>query len=164
MSTARRSSSTAELPIESEQPTTQFRRLMVAQDTGGAIIGPARADIYFGAGDEAGRISPAASCRRPFVMLVPNDIVGGGRRATCRCRGRAEGRSRPSDGADQRDGTAAAAASRTRELRAAEPRRPTDAAALADDERALWTGVTRSIAPLRKRAAGRTAAPVPTTH
>ena len=30
---------------------------MVAQDTGSAIVGPARADIYFGAGDEAGRIA-----------------------------------------------------------------------------------------------------------
>ena len=30
---------------------------MIAQDTGSAIVGPARADIYFGAGDEAGRIA-----------------------------------------------------------------------------------------------------------
>jgi peptidoglycan lytic transglycosylase A len=64
----------ASLPIESEQPTTQFRRLMVAQDTGGAIVGPARADIYFGAGDEAGSI--AGRLRHPgrFVMLLPNEI------------------------------------------------------------------------------------------
>jgi len=33
----------AELPIDSEQSTTRFRRLMIAQDTGGAIVGPARA-------------------------------------------------------------------------------------------------------------------------
>jgi membrane-bound lytic murein transglycosylase A len=31
-----------------------FRRLMIAQDTGSAIIGPARGDLFFGAGDEAG--------------------------------------------------------------------------------------------------------------
>jgi membrane-bound lytic murein transglycosylase A len=63
-----------ELPIDSEQPTTKFRRLMVAQDTGGAIIGPARADIYFGAGD--GPADIAGRMRHPgrFVMLVPNTI------------------------------------------------------------------------------------------
>jgi hypothetical protein len=41
------------------QSRSPFRRLMVAQDTGSAIIGPARADLYWGAGDEpaiAGRI------------------------------------------------------------------------------------------------------------
>jgi membrane-bound lytic murein transglycosylase A len=47
----------ATLPIESEKPDTPFRRLMIAQDTGGAIVGPARADIYFGAGDEAASIA-----------------------------------------------------------------------------------------------------------
>ncbi|MGA9956429.1 MAG: murein transglycosylase A, partial [Bradyrhizobium sp.] len=36
-----------ELPIESAQAKTPFRRLMVAQDTGSAITGPARADIYY---------------------------------------------------------------------------------------------------------------------
>jgi membrane-bound lytic murein transglycosylase A len=69
----------AELPIESEQPTTKFRRLMVAQDTGGAIIGPARADIYFGAGEEAGRISGRLRHSGRFVMLVPNGINPGGK-------------------------------------------------------------------------------------
>jgi len=43
----------ADLPIESARPATKFRRLMVAQDTGSAILGPARADLYWGAGDEA---------------------------------------------------------------------------------------------------------------
>src|SRR6185312_1050850 len=39
-----------DLPIESEKSKTPFRRLMIAQDTGSAIVGPARADLYFGAG------------------------------------------------------------------------------------------------------------------
>ena len=47
----------AELPIATETSNTKFRRLMIAQDTGSAIVGPARADIYFGAGDEAGKIA-----------------------------------------------------------------------------------------------------------
>ena len=61
----------AELPIESARPTTKFRRLMVAQDTGSAIIGPARADLYFGAGDAAGRIAGRIRQQGRFVMLIP---------------------------------------------------------------------------------------------
>jgi membrane-bound lytic murein transglycosylase A len=64
----------ADLPLESEQPTTKFRRLMVAQDTGGAIIGPARADLYFGAGDEAGSVSGRLRHSGKFVMLFPHEI------------------------------------------------------------------------------------------
>jgi membrane-bound lytic murein transglycosylase A len=67
----------AMLPIESTLPTTPFRRLMIAQDTGGAIIGPARADIYFGAGDEAGSVSGRLRHPGRFVMLVPNAISAG---------------------------------------------------------------------------------------
>ena len=65
------------LPLDSEQQMTPFRRLMVAQDTGGAIIGPARADIYFGAGDEAGSVSGRLRHNGRFVMLVPNGLMGG---------------------------------------------------------------------------------------
>jgi membrane-bound lytic murein transglycosylase A len=63
-----------ELPIESEQSKTPFRRLMVAQDTGSAITGPARADIYYGAGSEAGRISGRFRHNMRFVMLVPKSL------------------------------------------------------------------------------------------
>jgi membrane-bound lytic murein transglycosylase A len=71
-----------ELPIESEQSKTPFRRLMVAQDTGSAIVGPARADIYFGAGADAGRVSGQLRNNARFVMLVPKslDPVARGRR------------------------------------------------------------------------------------
>jgi membrane-bound lytic murein transglycosylase A len=71
-----------DLPIESERAKTPFRRLMIAQDTGSAIIGPARADIYFGAGAEAGRISGRLKDAARFVMLVPKrlDPVAAGRR------------------------------------------------------------------------------------
>ena len=43
----------AALPWESDE-LSPFRRLMVAHDTGSAIVGPARADIFFGAGEAAG--------------------------------------------------------------------------------------------------------------
>src|SRR6266478_5008267 len=36
----------AKLPIESAKAETPFHRLMIAQDTGSAIVGPARADLY----------------------------------------------------------------------------------------------------------------------
>jgi len=64
----------ADLPITNDKAGTKFRRLVFAQDTGSAIVGPARADIYFGAGDEAGRI--AGRIRNPgqFLMLVPREV------------------------------------------------------------------------------------------
>src|SRR6266704_6685167 len=63
-----------ELPIESEQSKTPFRRLMIAQDTGSAITGPARADLYFGAGAEAGKVSGRLRHNMRFVMLVPKSL------------------------------------------------------------------------------------------
>jgi membrane-bound lytic murein transglycosylase A len=64
----------AELPIDTERSTTRFRRLMIAQDTGGAIVGPARADLYFGAGDEAESIAGRIKNPGRFVMLVPLEL------------------------------------------------------------------------------------------
>jgi membrane-bound lytic murein transglycosylase A len=64
----------ASLPIESAKPVTPFRQLMIAQDTGSAIVGPARADLYWGAGADAERI--AGRLRHPgrFVMLLPREL------------------------------------------------------------------------------------------
>ena len=64
----------ANLTIENEKSVSPFHRLMIAQDTGSAIVGPARADLYWGAGDEAARI--ANQIRNPgrFVMLVPREL------------------------------------------------------------------------------------------
>ena len=71
----------ANLPIESGKSASRFGRLMIAQDTGSALVGPARADLYWGAGDDAGRI--AGRIRHPgrFAMLVPRelDLVAAGR-------------------------------------------------------------------------------------
>jgi membrane-bound lytic murein transglycosylase A len=63
-----------ELPIESERAKTPFRRLMIAQDTGSAIVGPARADLYFGAGAEAGRVAGRLKNNARFVMLIPKGL------------------------------------------------------------------------------------------
>jgi membrane-bound lytic murein transglycosylase A len=47
---------------------------MVAQDTGSAITGPARADIYYGAGPDAGRVSGRFRHNMRFVILVPKSL------------------------------------------------------------------------------------------
>ncbi|MBI5130761.1 MAG: murein transglycosylase A [Rhodopseudomonas palustris] len=65
---------TGELPVDAVDAKTPFRRLMIAQDTGSAIVGPARADLYFGAGAAAGAV--AGRMRHPirFVLLLPNSL------------------------------------------------------------------------------------------
>ena len=65
----------AELPIKSEKPDTPFRHLTVAQDTGTAIVGPARADIYFGSGEAIGHVAGRIKQHGSFVMLVPTTVT-----------------------------------------------------------------------------------------
>jgi membrane-bound lytic murein transglycosylase A len=64
----------ADLPIDSDKASTRFRRLMIAQDTGSAINGPARADLYWGAGDAAGRVAGRIRQQGQFVMLLPREL------------------------------------------------------------------------------------------
>jgi peptidoglycan lytic transglycosylase A len=63
----------AELPSAAGRPT-KFRRLMIAQDTGSAMVGPARADVYWGAGDEAGRVAGRTWQQGRFVILLPREL------------------------------------------------------------------------------------------
>ncbi len=48
-----------------------IRRLMVAQDTGSAIVGAARGDIFFGCGDRAGEAAGIMNGRGRFIILMP---------------------------------------------------------------------------------------------
>ena len=64
----------AGLPIDSARSSTPFHRLMIAQDTGSAIVGPARADLYWGAGNEAGQIAGRVKQSGRFTMLIPRDL------------------------------------------------------------------------------------------
>lgn len=50
----------------------KLSRLMIAQDTGSAIVGPARGDIFIGSGNEAGRIAGAVNQPVSFTILMPN--------------------------------------------------------------------------------------------
>src|SRR5262249_6777736 len=68
-----------ELPIDSERSKTPFRRLMIAQDTGSAITGPSRADLYFGARPDAREVSGRLRHNMRFVMLVPKSLDPGER-------------------------------------------------------------------------------------
>lgn len=61
----------ADLPLDNETASNKFQRLMIGQDTGGAILGPARADIYFGAGLQAGTVAGRIKHPGRFYMLVP---------------------------------------------------------------------------------------------
>ncbi|WP_291976090.1 MULTISPECIES: MltA domain-containing protein [unclassified Chelatococcus] len=63
----------AELP-QPDESTKPFQKLMIAQDTGSAILGPARGDIFFGSGPAAG--DKAGLIRHPgqFIVLLPREI------------------------------------------------------------------------------------------
>lgn len=49
-----------------------FRRLMIAQDTGSAITGAVRGDIYWGSGDEAHEAASRTKHDTSFTVLLPN--------------------------------------------------------------------------------------------
>lgn len=59
-----------ELPV-AQGGTEPLRRLMVAQDTGSAIVGPARGDFFFGSGPEAGTRAGLLRHSVRFVVLRP---------------------------------------------------------------------------------------------
>lgn len=58
-------------PADRKRP---FRRLMVAQDTGGAIKGAVRGDVYWGTGEAA--LARAGRMNQPgrFFVLIPKEI------------------------------------------------------------------------------------------
>ena len=64
----------AKFPLKSTAPDDRFQHLMFAQDTGGAIRGVARADIYFGHGERIGLVAGRIKQFGKFVMLVPKDL------------------------------------------------------------------------------------------
>lgn len=63
----------ADLPLGADGETIPFRRLMLAEDTGSAIVGPARGDVFVGLGAAAGvRAGRIRHTPRAFVVLAPN--------------------------------------------------------------------------------------------
>lgn len=66
----------ADLPSGPNGAQEQFRRLMIAEDTGSAIVGPARGDIFFGSGEAAGERAGRIQHRADMVLLVPRGREG----------------------------------------------------------------------------------------
>jgi len=64
----------ANLPLADEKRGVHFDHLMIAQDTGSAIVGPARADIFWGAGDRAAQLASHVHHPGNFAMLVPREL------------------------------------------------------------------------------------------
>ena len=63
------------LPISDDGETRPMRRLMMAQDTGSAIKGAIRADVFTGSGDAAGEIAGRMKQKGSLIVLLPQ--VGG---------------------------------------------------------------------------------------
>ena len=53
-----------------------FRRLMIAQDTGSAIVGNARGDLFAGSGSAAGEIAGVIKHPADFYALLPRPLFG----------------------------------------------------------------------------------------
>ncbi|MEM7722639.1 MAG: murein transglycosylase A [Pseudomonadota bacterium] len=52
-----------------------MRRLMIAQDTGGVILGAQRADIFFGFGDDAGAAAGQIRDAGRMIVLLPIELA-----------------------------------------------------------------------------------------
>lgn len=62
------------LPLFITADTPQMARLMVAQDTGGAIQGVLRGDVFWGAGENAAATAGPMKAKGQFWVLLPKDI------------------------------------------------------------------------------------------
>ena len=58
-------------PAKGDRPV---RRLVVAQDTGAAIRGPVRGDVYWGTGDAAGAVAGRMKHPGRYWLLLPSDL------------------------------------------------------------------------------------------
>jgi membrane-bound lytic murein transglycosylase A len=52
------------------------RHLLVTQDTGGAIKGPVRGDVFWGTGNAAGIRAGMMNARGRYYLLLPRDVAG----------------------------------------------------------------------------------------
>ena len=55
-------------------PDRVLRRLLVSQDTGGAIRGPVRGDVFWGTGRDAGEIAGRMKHQGRYWLLLPRDL------------------------------------------------------------------------------------------
>jgi membrane-bound lytic murein transglycosylase A len=57
------------------EPAGRLRRLVVAQDTGGAIRGPVRGDLFCGTGADAGALAGAMQQHGGYWLLLPKTVA-----------------------------------------------------------------------------------------
>ncbi len=62
-------------PQTDVSPAAPFERLMIAQDTGGAIRGPVRGDVFFGPGAQAEMLAGMMKQRGRYTLLLPNALA-----------------------------------------------------------------------------------------
>jgi membrane-bound lytic murein transglycosylase A len=60
---------------EGTQPEPRFDRLLIAQDTGGAIRGAVRGDVYWGVGDAPGAIAGRMRSTGTMSVLLPRAVA-----------------------------------------------------------------------------------------
>ncbi|MCA0406650.1 MAG: MltA domain-containing protein, partial [Proteobacteria bacterium] len=60
-------------PLTPQGPRQRMERLMIAQDTGSAILGPARADYFMGSGAQAGERAGLVRDALRFITLLPKE-------------------------------------------------------------------------------------------
>ena len=63
------------VPAGDEASMTSFRNLLIAQDTGSAIKGFARGDVYWGSGDAAARIAGPMKSTGRMTVLLPHAVA-----------------------------------------------------------------------------------------
>jgi membrane-bound lytic murein transglycosylase A len=64
-----------EIDKESVEKRPHLNRLVIAQDTGGAIKGKIRGDVYWGIGDEAEKSAGPMKDRGTYFLFVPKNVA-----------------------------------------------------------------------------------------
>lgn len=62
-------------PISVDGKTEKWRNLLVAQDTGSAIRGIARGDVFWGSGNKAGEIAGPMQAPARMIVLLPHKLA-----------------------------------------------------------------------------------------
>ncbi len=63
------------IPFYVATETPPLQRLMMAQDTGGAIKGPVRADVFWGYGPQAEAMAGPMQSKGAYWILLPKDVA-----------------------------------------------------------------------------------------
>ena len=61
--------------LEAAAEDERIQRLLIAQDTGGAIRGPVRGDVFWGHGPDAERRAGTLRARGGYFLLLPKTVT-----------------------------------------------------------------------------------------